>query len=160
MKRLALLIFLISPALGFGDEIKLSGGTAIVLVTSNSFSSDNISVGETITASVATPVVVNGITVIDSGALATGVVSRAEDSGMVGQSGKISLEFNSVLAVDGTLVPIVATKTIEEESEVAGTVVVSTLLCPLALLNEGDAAIIPAGTQIRAISIEEVVVKT
>ena len=88
------------------------------------------------------------------------MVSRAEDSGMVGQSGKISLEFNSVLAVDGTLVPIVATKTIEEESEVAGTVVVSTLLCPLALLNEGDAAIIPAGTQIRAISIGEVVVKT
>jgi hypothetical protein len=48
----------------------------------------------------------------------------------------------------------------EEKSEVAGTVVVSTLLCPLALLNEGDEAIIPAGTQIRAISIGEVVVKT
>ena len=70
MKRLAFFIFLISPALSFGDEIKLPGGTAIVLVTSNSFSSDNISVGNAITASVATPVVVNGITVIASGALA------------------------------------------------------------------------------------------
>ena len=160
MKRLAFFIFLISPALSFGDEIKLPGGTAIVLVTSNSFSSDNFAAGEAITASVAAPVVVNGITVIASGALATGVVSRVEDSGMVGQSGKISLEFNSVLAVDGTSVPIVATKTIEEKSEVAGTVVVSTLLCPLALLNEGDEAIIPAGTQIRAISIGEVTIKT
>jgi len=158
MKRAMIFLLAWLPGIALSAEVRLPGGTAIVLTTTSSINSDTSSVGEAVTAAVTTPVVIDGVTVIASGAQAIGTVNRKEDSGMIGQSGKLTVEFTSVLAVDGTSVPIVATKTIEAKDEVAGTVVVSTLLCPLALLNEGDAAILPAGTQIRAISIGDVTI--
>ncbi len=158
MKRAMIFLLAWLPGIALSAEVRLPGGTAIVLTTTSSINSDTSSVGEAVTAAVTTPDVNDGVTVIASGAQATGTVNRKEDSGMIGQSGKLTVEFTSVLAVDGTSVPIVATKTIEAKDEVAGTVVVSTLLCPLALLNEGDAAILPAGSQIRAISIGDVTI--
>ncbi|MGE3741481.1 MAG: hypothetical protein AB7I59_18470 [Geminicoccaceae bacterium] len=104
------------------------------------------------TLTVAQNVVINGQTVIAAGAPVVAIVDTAETEGMVGQAGKITISFQTVTAVDGTNVGLMGNFRSVGEDELGGTVAVGVILCPLALLNKGGAATVPAGAQARAIT--------
>ncbi len=113
-----------------------------------------------ITFRVVRPVKINGLTVIETGALANGKILEAKKARRWGREGKLSFIVEEVFAVDGKAIPLKADNKIKGEGnrgEVATKTFVSAallipfpVLAPLALLNgfkRGENAELPAGTR-------------
>ncbi len=163
MKKRALillLVFMTHPvALDvFAQEqrkIKLPGQTLIVVRTTQHIDAELYKVGSTVILDVAVDVKIDDKVLIASGTPVMAVMDQAETEGMIGSGGEISLTMQSTTAVDGTVVALNGNWRAKGESEVGGTVAVGLILCPLALLNKGEPAIIIGGAQIRAFTIGE-----
>lgn len=76
--------------------------------------------------------------VIRAGARARGQVTESKKASMVGIPAKIGVELQSVEAIDGTIIPIRASKTMEGEDKIVLTVVLTLICLPLILLKGGD----------------------
>jgi hypothetical protein len=105
---------------------------------------------------VVNPIVVNGVTVIEAGAIATGRIDKAKRGGHFGKAGVFVWTMQTVTAVDGSQVPLrVAPVRVRGDSKAAkvATQMVITgallpLIAPVALLHgfkRGKDAFIPAG---------------
>ena len=136
-------------------KVKLPGQTLVVIRTAQAINAEIYKVGSTVVLEVAVDVKVDDQVLIAAGAPAVGVMDQAEEKGMIGQGGEISVSIQSANAVDGTVVALSGNWRAKGESEVGGTVAVGLILCPLALLNEGEPAIIIGGAQMRAFTIGE-----
>lgn len=132
------------------EEVTLKANTFVPVVLEETISSERLALGQDVNFSVATDIRASGKIVIEAGALVTATVTSLEEKGSIGAAGKIVISFLSVEAVDGTYVPLRGTKIFEGEDEVTSTVVVGVVLCPLALLNEGESAAAGEGVQARA----------
>lgn len=154
MKRslyiLVLFIIIVSPDFFAQRKVKLSSGSLVVVKTMETYSSENMKVGQQVTLFVAMPVVVEDDTLINSGAPVFAVVQDAESSGMVGAGGEIHISFLNTIAVDGSNIPLSGNMSAKGESSTGEKVAVGVILCPLALLCSGDSADITAGMQARA----------
>lgn len=140
-----------TPALA---EVKVPDGTELVVELSRDASSQELKVGDTVDLSVVSPVVVDGVTIIEKGASARAQITTAKSSRYWGRAGKLEWAMKDVLAVDGSRVPARFTKRSIGDSKggtvAAATVATSMLVGPFALLwglKKGKPAVILGGTR-------------
>jgi hypothetical protein len=88
------------------QEITLPNQMAVHLKLGRELSSETAKVGEEVNFEVAEPVVVNGRTVVDKGAPATGAVTEAEPKGRMGKAGKLNVSVSSVQLANGEKLPL------------------------------------------------------
>lgn len=134
----------------YAQEIEIPSGTPVTLRFLQTISSEEAAVGQAVGFSVARDVVVNGKTVIKSGAPGQGSIVRVEKKGAIGEAGEILISARSVMAVDGTEVPLRDTMSIKGKEKVGGTVALGVIVCPLFLLRKGEEAQIAGGSELRA----------
>jgi len=133
--------------------VLLQNSTVVVIKTQDQLMSSKLKAGQELTFVVAAPVIVGGKTLIEAGAVAVGQVQDAKGAQMAGIAGKLTVTVQSVTAVDGSTVQLSGQFISQGDSEVGATVAVGVILCPLALINQGEEGVIPAGAQIRALTI-------
>lgn len=140
-------------------EVKLPAATSVEIEAAHTISSADVEAGSALSFRVASPVRVNGVTVIAQGALATGRVVKARKGRYWGRAGQLLWTMESVEAVDGKLLPLqaesggqngvgrggeVATKTV-----ITGVLLIPLFpLAPLALMNgykRGENAVLAQG---------------
>ncbi|RME32600.1 MAG: hypothetical protein D6794_12450 [Deltaproteobacteria bacterium] len=157
--RLSVLAGLLIAAAASADarSFEIPAGTVVPVQTTAAISGNSVASGQTVgSVVVAQDVVKDGVTVIKGGTPVFATVADAEESGYVGQAGKLVINLQSTTAVDGTNVPLSGTMMVKEDSEVGVTAAASVILCPLFALNKGDEAVIPAGYQARAMTVGSV----
>ncbi len=143
----------------YAGEVKLQNGTVIPVKAQDVITEKSVTSGQTVSFVVATDVVVDGKVVIKAGAPVLGIVQEAKEAQMAGIAGKMIVSLQSVSAVDGTNVQLSGQFISEGKSEMGGTIAVAVILCPLALLNKGGEAMIPAGAQTRGIVVSDYYIK-
>jgi hypothetical protein len=87
------------------SKVTLAAGTLVVLETAEKINSDQATVGKTLMFRVRANVVVNGETVIATGAIAIGRVTAIEE-GTFNHPGEMKIEVTSVQSVDGQMVAL------------------------------------------------------
>ncbi len=93
------------PAYGLPAEVTLRPGTYMTIRLAQSLSSDHNQPGDTFVASLAQPVVVDGIVVAQHNQMVYGRVAEAEKSHS-GRPSRLGLELTSLTLADGTQIPI------------------------------------------------------
>jgi hypothetical protein len=136
-------------------EVKVPEGTSVEVETAYNINSQEVREGDALSFRVVNPVKVGGVTVIASGATATGRVVKASRGGHFGRAGRLAWNMIEVTAVDGTRLPIQFSGRTVGDSKGAKvatqTIITGALLwpiAPIALLNgfkRGGNAMIPAG---------------
>lgn len=87
-------------------DVTLRAGTPVVLEVAQKYSSQNLSVGQSVTIRAKYNVVIDKQSVIPAGAIGTAVVTDAKKQGIFGKGGKLELQVQSVQAVDGQQVQL------------------------------------------------------
>lgn len=146
------LVFMVAlPPDAGAATIKVPAGTSVSLRTSQTIAPQGVKAGDSVSLVVASDVVVDGKVVIRAGAPAKGEVVQSEQRGIVGKPDRVSVQIQSVTAVDGSTVPVSATKSAEGEDKVVLTVILALICLPLIFLKGGEAAI-GAGAGVNAIT--------
>jgi hypothetical protein len=91
-----------SPA----PELKIPGGTPIEVEVAYTVNSLDVKPGERISFRVLVPVVIDGVTVIEKGALVTARITQAKRGGHWGKAGKLAWSMEDVVAVDSSRIPL------------------------------------------------------
>jgi hypothetical protein len=151
-------VLLLSSGIQLAQAAKVPSGTPIIIRLADTVSSKTHTVGKSVTGVVANDVVVDGITVIKSGATAMGRVTSATKATMVGIPGNITVKFESVLAVNGATVPLMNGDLYAEGTNNMAVSVILGLLCLLGFLMSGGDAVIGSGTTVNALTIGEIIV--
>jgi len=139
------------------ERVKLAGGTVVALSLEKAVNSD-MTEGTSVDLRVVRDVVAGEKVVIKSGTLAIGTVTDPSSTGAVGKAGKVSIKLRSVKAVDGQEVFLKGNIDKEGEDKVVLTVILGLLCLPLFLLKGGDATI-PAGTELRAYTEQDMMIE-
>lgn len=137
-------------------SIQIPDGTAIDIEAPYTLNSMDFKPNDKISFHVVNPIKINGVTVIERGAVATGRIDKAKRGGHFGKAGLFVWTMQSVTAVDGSQVPLrVAPMRLRGDSKgakVATQMIITgallPLIAPVALLHgfkRGKDAFIPAG---------------
>src|SRR5436305_878891 len=138
-----------------GEELVLTEGAPLNLVTAQEVSSKTAKPGDSVSFKVDEDVVVNGHVVISKGTLAKGSVINAEKSGRMGKSGKLGIQVESTTTVDGQPLRLRAAKGKEGADKTNSVTALSILVSPLFLLKKGEDATIKEGTKVIVFVDEE-----
>ena len=136
--------------------IQIPDGTQIDIEAPYTLNSMDFKPKDKISFRVVNPIKVNGVTVIEQGAVATGRIDKAKRGGHFGKAGLFVWTMQTVTAVDGSQIPLrVASTRVRGDSKAAkvATQMIITgallpLIAPVALLHgfkRGKDAFIPAG---------------
>ena len=136
--------------------IQIPDGTEIDIEAPYTLNSMDFKPNDKISFQVVNPIKVNGVTVIERGAVATGRIDKAKRGGHFGKAGLFVWTMQTVTGVDGSQIPLrVAPTRIRGDSKAAkvATQMIITgallpLIAPVALLHgfkRGKDAFIPAG---------------
>lgn len=136
--------------------IQIPDGTQIDIEAPYTLNSMDFKPNDKISFHVVNPVIVNGVTVIERGAVATGRIDKAKRGGHFGKAGLFVWTMQTVTGVDGSQIPLrVAPTRLRGDSKAAkvATQMIITgallpLIAPVALLHgfkRGKDAFIPAG---------------
>jgi len=136
----------------YAAEVTIEAGTPVIVTPGKTISSETVSAGQTINGSVVSDVKVDGMVVIEGGAGATISVSRVEKSGSIGEGGALRLQVDSVYAVDGQRISVSGSQSVRGEEKTTESVAVGAIICPLALLMEGEKAQLSSNAEIRAMT--------
>lgn len=134
------------------------GGTMVKLRVSQTVTSANASVGQSVSFSVTNNVTVKGVVVIKAGALATGTVNTVKIPSLLGSPGQVGVSLTSVTAVDGTEIPIMASASRDGANKQVTSIILG-LLCILGFLIKGGDGELQAGSTIDARTMGEVTVE-
>ncbi|MBB4641010.1 hypothetical protein [Rhizorhapis suberifaciens] len=149
MKQLAItmcaVFALLSTDLASAQSLTLPEGMGIRLQTRQDISSKNAKVGDPVEFTVAEPVNIAGTTAIPAGSPATGEVTRVQDNGLLGRSGKLEVKVTKV-RVGETDVPVRGQRNVKGKSGTLGAVGAGVVFLPLAVIVRGREAKIRAGT--------------
>lgn len=137
-------------------ELRIPDGTAIEIEAAYTISSLNFKPGDEISFRVVNPVIVDGVTLIEQGATATGKIAQSKRGGHWGKAGLLTWTMQTVTAADGSQIPLrVDSMRLRGDSKGAkvatGMIITGALLpliAPVALLHgfkRGGDAYIPAG---------------
>lgn len=137
------------------ETVILPNSSLVVVKTQEELSGETLTVGEEVVCNVAMDVKKKGQTLIKSGTPVFCKVDDAEDTGMVGAGGKLSISLQYTTAVDGTIVQLSGSFKAKGDDDTGTSVGIGVILCPLALLMQGDEAVIPAGAETRAFTLGE-----
>jgi hypothetical protein len=138
------------------EPLQIPDGTLIEIEAPYRINSKEFKPNDEISFRVINPIKINGVTVIEQGANATGRIERAKRGGHFGKAGLLVWSMQSVTAVDGSKVSLRAVRERlrgdSKAAKVATQMVVTGALllvfAPLALLHgfkRGKDAFIPAG---------------
>ena len=87
-------------------ELKIPAGTPIEVEVAYTVNSLDLKAGERISFRVLVPIMVDGVTVIEKGALVTARVTQAKRGGHWGKAGKLAWSMEDVIAVDSSRIPL------------------------------------------------------
>lgn len=135
---------------------QIPDGTLVEIESPYTYSSMHFKPNDEISFRVVNPVKVNGITVIDQGATATGRIQKSKRGGHFGKAGLLLWTMESVTAVDGSQIPLRTTSVRlrgdSKGAKVATQMIITGVLlwpiAPVTLLHgfkRGKDAFIPAG---------------
>lgn len=138
------------------SAIKIPDGTPVEIEAPYTFSSMDFKPEDKISFRVVDAVKIDGVTVIEQGATATGLVEKAKRGGHWGKAGTFVWTMQTVTAADGSQVPVRATSVRlrgdSKGAKVATAMIITgaimPLIAPVALLHgfkRGENAYIPAG---------------
>ena len=135
--------------------VGVPAGTVVELETAYTINSQLTRKGDAISFRVVNPVVVDGQIVVEKGATATALVTKAERGGHFGRAGRIAWVMKEVTAADGSRIPLQFSGRMVGDSKgakVATTMVVmGTLMWPVAPIvlfhgfRRGGNAFVPEG---------------
>ena len=91
---------------GSGWELIIPSGTYLTVRVNQALSSDRNQAGDSFSATLAQPVIVNGIVVAQRGQIVGGRVAEAKKAGMVSGVSHLGLELTGLTLADGQNVPI------------------------------------------------------
>ncbi|HEV2859934.1 MAG TPA: hypothetical protein VGX48_02885 [Pyrinomonadaceae bacterium] len=141
--------------------VRLPPGTVVELEAAHTIDSQLFRKGDRVSFRVANPVVVEGSVVIEKGATATAVLTKAERGGHFGRAGRLAWVLKEVTAVDGTRVPLEFagrevgdSKGAKVATRVAVTGAILLPIAPVALLHgfkRGANAVVPEGKRFDAV---------
>ncbi|HEV2764286.1 MAG TPA: hypothetical protein VGV38_15005 [Pyrinomonadaceae bacterium] len=149
------------PAPARPAEVLLPASTIVDVEAAYDINSQLVKTGDALSFRVVNPVKVNGVTVIEAGATATGRVEVAKRGGHWGKAGTLVWSLQYVTAVDGSRVPL-QFATIRQKGDSKGAKVATQVALtgavfwfapPVALLHgfkRGGNAFIPAGKRFEA----------
>ena len=140
-----------------GSRFVLEDGTPIKLVLSETISSADTTVGQTIPFEVVEDVMVDGIVVVPKGGNAWATVTDAQPKRRLGRGGKLDLNIDKVRLVDGSKTLLSAVKNTKgggHTGAMTGAIVATSLIvwpaAPFFLFMHGKDITIPKGTAITA----------
>ncbi len=87
-------------------EIKIPAGTKLDVEVAYTVTSFDVRPGDLLSFRVLVPIIIDGVTVVEKGALVTGRVLLAKRGGHWGKAGRLSWNMQDVIAVDATRVPL------------------------------------------------------
>jgi hypothetical protein len=145
-----------SPPEAAKPVLQIPDGTQIDIEAPYTLNSMDFKPNDKISFRVVNPVKINGVTVIEQGAVATGKIDKAKRGGHFGKAGLFVWTMQTVTGVDGSQIPLrVAPTRVRGDSKAAkvATQMILTgallpLIAPVALLHgfkRGKDAFIPAG---------------
>ena len=149
----------VAPARG---QVQIPAGTVIGIEAAKAVSSAHVDKGNAITFLVSRRVFVNGVLVIDRGAVATARTIKSERAGSWGRGGTLEFTMEDVVAVDGTRIPIRLSSQLKgnnHSTAIAAAALVTGAVgfpyaAPAALiwaLKKGDDAVLDQGTEVTAV---------
>jgi len=135
---------------------QIPDGTPIEIESPYTLSSMDFKPKDQISFRVINPIIVNGVTLIEQGAIATGRIEKAKRGGHFGKAGLLVWTMQTVTAVDGSQIPLrtsqVRLRGDSKSAKVATAMIITgallPLIAPVALLHgfkRGENAYIPAG---------------
>jgi hypothetical protein len=124
----------------------IPSGTQVMLRPSETITPKAYKSGDAIDFIVVQDVKIKDTVAIKGGARARAIVTESKKAGVLGMPAKLAVEHQTVEAVDGTLIPVIATKSTEGDDKIVLTVVLTLICLPLILLRGGDTQISPATT--------------
>ncbi|HET6229190.1 MAG TPA: hypothetical protein VFE05_03865 [Longimicrobiaceae bacterium] len=129
--------------------VTLPEGTEFEATLEQALSSRTATEGDAVSLRVKDDVVLDGRTVVRSGAPVRGEVTQAQRSGRMGRGGQLNIRIQTTSAVDGQRVALRSARGKEGDDKVGSTVALTVLFGPIGLLKRGHDATIPAGTAIK-----------
>ena len=136
------------------DDIVISEGTAVKVVTTSEITSKKAKPNDPVGFTVDEDVVINGQVVVRKGTEAVGSVVNAEKGGYMGKSGKLAIQVESTKTVDGQPLKLRAAKGKEGEDNTTSTMVLS-FISPVFLFKKGGEAKVAPGTPITVYVAQE-----
>jgi hypothetical protein len=137
--------------------IKLEDGTPVHLILSETISSADAQVGQTLELEVVDDIVLDGVCVVPHGSTAWATVTSAQAKRRLGRAGHLDINIDKVKIADGEKVLLRAVKDEKGGSHtgaMTGAIVATSLVllpaAPLFLLVHGKDVTIPKGTPITA----------
>lgn len=103
--------------------------------------------GDLVILEVSDPIMVDGTTIIESGAKVTGKITESVRNKNLGRKGKLDFTIDFVKAVDGQNIPLTSNIKQGGKDGVVGVVAAAALINPLAIFVKGKAAIINKGSE-------------
>lgn len=148
---LACSIFCMSfTTVGNSNIVTLKAGTPVILELISGIQSNKAKSGQMVDFKVISDVKANGVVVIPAGSIAKGQVIDSQKNGIFGQPGELRVAIKSVTAIDGSIIPLMASEFNEEGKDKLVVSIVGGFLCLFPFLMKGGKAEMPAGTQIQA----------
>ena len=151
-------VFDSNSSYGSSDKLfKLGSGESIILYLRESVSSSNLTNGTIIKFAVKNPVVSsNNKIIVASNTPVNGKVTQVREARWAGQKGELTIQINSIKAVDGTNIPVYYNLNNQGDSRSTEAVGIGLFLFWPALLMKGKQATIDAGTEILVETMGEV----
>lgn len=87
-------------------ELKIPAGTPIEVEVAYTVNSLDVKAGERISFRVLVPIVIDGVTVVEKGALVTARITQAKRGGHWGKAGKLAWSMEDVVGVDSRRIPL------------------------------------------------------
>ena len=136
------------------DEIVVTEGTPINVVTAKQVTSKEAKPNDPVDFTVAEDLVINGQVIVRKGTPAVGSVINAEKGGYMGKSGKLGVQVESTTTTDGGRLKLRAAKGREGDDKTVSTMVL-TMISPAFLFRKGSEAKIEPGTVVTVYVAEE-----
>jgi hypothetical protein len=144
------------------SQVQIPAGTMIGIEAAQAVSSADVERGNAITFLVSRRVFVNGVLVIDRGAVATARIIKSKRPGSWGRGGTLEFATDNVVAVDGTRIPIRLSNEVKGNNHTtavaAAAIVTGAIVFPYAspagliwALKKGDDAVLDQGTELTAV---------
>ena len=130
--------------------VTLKSGTPVILELISGIKSNKAKSGQMVDFRVISDVKTNGVVVIPAGSIAKGQIIESQKSGIFGQPGELRVAIKSVTAIDGTIIPLMASEFNDEGKDKLVVSIIGGLLCLFPFFMKGGKAEMPAGTQIQA----------
>jgi hypothetical protein len=122
-------------------------GTVVRVRLIEALDSRTASVGDIVNLEVADPIIVDGVTLVETGARVTGKVIESVKNKNLGRKGKLDFSIDFAKSRDGQNVPLSSNVKQGGKDAVVGVIAAAAIINPLALFIKGKAATVDKGTE-------------